>query len=135
MIVADTTAIGALCIAGPLSQHADACFRRDPVWAAPRLWRDEFLNVLATSVRLGAFDLSTAASAWGAAIVRLAPHEQYPDPIRTLSLATTHRIAASDAQFVATAQALGTKLLTEDKDLLRKFPGLAVSLKTFASSA
>ena len=43
--------------------------------------------------------------------------------------------AASDAQFVATAQALGTKLLTEDKELLLKFPGLAVGLKTFASSA
>ena len=134
MIVVDTNAISALCIAGPLSALAEACFHRDPSWAAPRLWRDEFLNVLATSVRLGAFDLRTAETAWRSAVVRLAPHEQHSDPLRTLSIAATHQITAYDAQFIVTAQALGTHLLTEDRELLRKFPGLALSLKSFASS-
>ena len=134
MIAVDTNVISVLCIAGPLSPYAGACFRRDPVWAAPRLWRYEFLNVLATSVRLGSIDTRAAESAWHAALLRLASHEQQPDPLRTLTVATTHQITAYDAQFVVVAQSLGLPLLTEDKELRKKFPGLAVSLKTFAAS-
>jgi predicted nucleic acid-binding protein len=134
VIAVDTNVISALCVAGPLSAHADACFRRDPNWAAPRLWRDEFLNVLATSVRLGSFDLRVAESAWHAAVLRLSAHEQHPDPLRTLSIATTHRITAYDAQFVAVAQTLGVPLVTEDKELLKKFPGFAISLAAFVAA-
>ena len=51
MIVADVNLVAYLPINGPFTSAARAALVRDPHWIAPSLWRHEFLNILATSVR------------------------------------------------------------------------------------
>lgn len=53
MIVVDTNVISYLLIRGDRSEAIDRLFESDSEWVAPRLWLDEFLNVLATYERLG----------------------------------------------------------------------------------
>src|SRR5688500_11423768 len=60
MIVADCNVLAYLVIPGDRTAIAKRAFELDGQWAAPSLWRSEFLSVLATYVRVGAFDLSAA---------------------------------------------------------------------------
>lgn len=53
MIVVDTNVISYLLIRGDRSEAIDRLLESDSEWVAPRLWLDEFLNVLATYERLG----------------------------------------------------------------------------------
>ncbi len=46
MMVADTTLISYYTIQGEHTKTAVEVRRKDPEWAAPLLWRSEFLNVL-----------------------------------------------------------------------------------------
>jgi predicted nucleic acid-binding protein len=58
-----------------------------------------------------------------------------PDDMEALDFSLRHRISAYDAYFVTLAQKLKLTLLTQDKELLAKFPDLAVSLEAFAGSS
>ena len=51
MIVVDTNVIAYLLIRGERSEAADRLQAKDADWIAPRLWLDEFLNVLGTYER------------------------------------------------------------------------------------
>lgn len=44
------------------------------------------------------------------------------------------KCSAYDCEYAALADDLDVKLVTTDKQLLREFPGLALSLKSFAES-
>ena len=134
MLVADNTAIAHLHIAGTLHPLARAAYVRDPEWLTVPLWRYEFINVLTMSLRAGHLVRAAADEAVRLAAQRMAPHERVPDSLRVLDLAITHKITGYHAHYVALAQSLSLPLLTEDKELLLKFPKTAVSLAAFAAS-
>jgi hypothetical protein len=56
VIDADTNLVAYLLIDGDATPQARAAWQKDPDWILPPLWRSEFLNVLATSVRHGVLD-------------------------------------------------------------------------------
>lgn len=128
------TAIAHLHIAGALNPLARAAYVRDPEWFTVPLWRYEFLNVLTQSLRAGHLSRSTADEAVRLAAQRMAPRERQPDTLRVLDLALTHKITGYDAHYVALAQSLNLPLLTEDRELLQKFPSTAVSLAAFTAA-
>jgi len=59
MIVTDTNLIGYLFLTSAHSMLAERVFQKDPVWAAPLLWRSELRNVLAL------YDATSAEAATG----------------------------------------------------------------------
>lgn len=134
MIVVDTNVIAALYLPTASTLAAEAALRRDPAWAAPRLWRSEFGNVLATSVRLKKLPLADAQAALDAAMTTLAGGEFDVVPSTVLQLAADSGCSAYDCEFVALALDLGVSLVTVDAKLLAAFPDSAVSLDHFAAA-
>jgi predicted nucleic acid-binding protein len=134
MIVADTNVIVYLMIEGEKTAIAQQTFRQDPDWFVPSLWRHEFLNVLATIVRHGGIEVDEAIDIWHNCTFLFEPGERDVNMPQALRLATQHNISAYDAQFVALAMEMAAPYVTEDQQLLRAFPGTAVSMQEFCGS-
>jgi len=60
MIVVDTNLLVYLYIRGQRTAEAEAVLTRDPVWAAPILWRSEFRSTLIGLLRKRAISLDDA---------------------------------------------------------------------------
>lgn len=131
MIVADTNLIAYLLLEGPKVAEAEAVFRKDADWVAPALWRSEFRNVLAMLMRQQRLDLPGATACWQEAETLIATPEASSDSHEILRLAQTSGCTAYDCEFVALARQLGAPLVTADGQVLKAFPGIAVSLQAF----
>lgn len=134
MIVIDVNIIAYLLIAGERTAEAQALYELDPDWVAPDLWRDEFLNILATYVRQGGVELEAAKQLWQTAVDLFGAKEQRADPLSALELSTRFRVSAYDAQYLAVAAGLGARLLTEDRALRQSAPEHTVTPREFLDS-
>ena len=133
MIVVDTNIVAFLYLPTEFTEQAEQLLRNDPVWAAPILWRSEFRNVLALYLRRELVDFSKALQLQTEAESLLGENEYEVASIDILQLVQSSPCSAYDCEFVALAQKLGTKLVTEDKAILLAFPGTATSLNSFLS--
>ena len=127
MIVVDTNVIAYLLIAGNRSEAADRLWQADPEWVAPRLWLDEFLNVLATSERHGRFDSRLAAGLLDDAIDLMLDGTFEVRPERVLAVARRTGCSGYDSQYVALAEDLGVALYTWDRQILDRCPECVVA--------
>ncbi len=131
MIVVDANVIIPLFCASSRTAVAQAVQEHDPEWSVPALWEYEFHNALAKAMRAGLLSLDAALGAAQRAAEALNPNAIDPPFSRVPPLCAKHGITAYDAAYIALAQHLGCILVTEDAELQRKFPGLAVSMEAF----
>lgn len=126
MIVVDTNVIAYLLIEGEFTESVTGLRKKDKEWIAPRLWLDEFLNILATSER-GAIMSAEVADETLALACELMEGRSFDLPAQRV-LATARRISctAYDSQYVCLAEDLGLTLYTYDSKILASCPGLAL---------
>ncbi len=129
MIVVDTNVISYLLIRGDRSEAVDRLLDADGEWIAPRLWIDEFLNVLATYERNGLLTADQTAPILSDALSLMEDSSYEIPPERVLSVARRTTCSAYDSQYIALAEDLGLKLYTCDRKVLKSCPGLAVEPK------
>ncbi len=129
MIVVDTNVVAYLYLPTEYTPLAEALLVRDPEWAAPLLWRSELRNVLALYLRQGLLDFDGAYAIQTEPESLLAGREYDVGSLEVLRLAASSGCAAYDCEFVALAEFLGARLITVDRQVLRKFRSVAVSLK------
>ena len=134
MIVVDSNVVAYCWLNGPLTPLAHEARRRDPEWHVPVLWRSELRSALAGYCRSGALHWAQAVRIIAAAEQGLAGHEHLPASGAILDVCESSGLSAYDAEFVALARQLRVPLVTEDRAVLRAFPGDAVSLKQFAAA-
>jgi predicted nucleic acid-binding protein len=134
MIVVDANIIAYLFIKGERTEQARQLYTQEPDWTAPLLWQHEFLNVLATMVKQSNRTVAEALNVWQQAQTLMLDQERAIALSDALILATTHGISAYDAQYVTLAEGLNAVLVTEDKRLLQKFPGRAMTMQTYLDS-
>ena len=132
MIVADTNLIAYLQVTGVLSHTATLVLKKDPYWITPPLWQSEFRNLLAGYMRRG-MSLEQAQEIMEGTLRLLEERQIVPNSSRVLALAANSSCTAYDCEFVALAEQLGIPLVTADKQLVKAFPGIAVSLEDFVS--
>ncbi|MFI5341582.1 MAG: type II toxin-antitoxin system VapC family toxin [Candidatus Methylomirabilales bacterium] len=132
MIVVNTNVVAYLLLGGEKTPGARLTFRKDPVWAAPILWRSEFRNVLAAYLRRGTLGLSDALDVMREAETLFRGAEYSVESGQVLKLVSESSYSAYDCGFVALAQQLGVPLLTSDAEILKEFPQTATSLEAFA---
>ncbi len=119
MIVVDTNIIVYLHIEGDKTQDVEKLFLQDPVWIAPSLWRDEFINVLCTYNKTDNLDMSTCFEIFNNA-EKLMGDNIFTVPA-TKIIDTTKRTGCSgyDSQFIALAEDLDLTLYTYDQKILK----------------
>ena len=132
MIVVDTNVIGYLFLSSNQSLSAERTLQKDIEWAAPVLWRGEFRNVLALYMRKNIIDLEQSQIIMNNALKLLKDREYQVPSSEVLRLASESKCPAYDCEFIAVANDLKVPLVTVDKQLLREFPSVAVSLSTFS---
>lgn len=130
----DTNILAYLLIEGDRTEVCRRLLKRDPEWRAPFLWRSELRNVLATHMQHADMTLNGAQARMAQAETLLKGREHSVSSNVILELASSHPVSAYDAEFVCLADQLGTRLLTTDKPLLRKFPQIAVSPEEFLAA-
>ena len=128
MIVVDSNIVAYLYLPGEYTVAAETLLEKDPVWAAPVLWRSEFRNILAGYMRRGNLTFQQAQDLQSEAEDLLNGAEYEVDSLSVLQLVRDSECSAYDCEFVALAMKLGTKLVTLDGKLLRAFPGITVAL-------
>ena len=128
MIVVDTNVLAARNLTGVQTRLAEQVEKLDPLWLAPPLWRCEFQNILAKAIWARQLSPEAAMMAWRNALAQMADNEREPSPEHVIDLSARHRITGYDANFMALAMEMGVKCVTEDAELHRKFPELAVSM-------
>jgi predicted nucleic acid-binding protein len=129
VIVVDTNVISYLLIRGDRSEAVDRLLDADGEWIAPRLWIDEFLNVLATYERNGLLSADQTAPILIDALSLMEESSYEIPPERVLSVARRTTCSAYDSQYIALAEDLGLKLYTCDRKVLKNCPDLAVEPK------
>jgi predicted nucleic acid-binding protein len=127
MVVVDTNVLAYLLIEGDRSREAHALWSHDPDWRSEAFLLVEFSNLLATYVRADALEQSQAESLLASAESRMRGLLNVPHA-RALRVAAEFSISAYDARFIAAAQILGAKLVTEDAKLRAATPVLTLSL-------
>jgi len=131
MIVVDTNIIAYLYLAGERSTQVEKVFEKDPVWAAPILWRSEMLNILTLYLRKSILSLEGAQQIMSEATNQLRNKEFGIVSNQVLGLAARSSCSAYDCEFVALAQDLRVPLVTVDRQILKDFPAVSVSPESF----
>ena len=131
MIVTDTNIIAHLTIRGEFSPLAEAVYAADASWIAPLLWRSEYRNTLMKYVQHRGMTIESALLSMRSA--EEAVERSYDvSSEKVLELAMRSKCSAYDCEYVALAEDLGVKLVTTDRQVLRAFPKIAVSMEKFA---
>lgn len=131
MIVVDTNVIAYLFLSNEQAILAEQALHKDYEWAAPVLWRSEFRNVLTLYMRKNIINMDQAQQIMNNALKVLRGREYDVSSFEVLRLASISKCSAYDCEFIAVANDLKVPLVTVDKQLLREFPSVAMSLKSF----
>ena len=131
MIVVDANVIAYAFIAGDKTELAQKLKEAEPDWRVPRIWREEFGNILATHVRTGRLKRDQALEAMTAALETLLPGEIVVDPLDGLDVAMHFHVSAYDAQYLALARKHDVLLISEDGPLRKAARGTAKSMREF----
>ena len=133
MIVVDANIISYYFIKSEKTDLAQNIREKDPDWVIPAFWKYEFLNVLSKYSRFNGMTLDESKTLFNEAVDILSEKEAHTDPENVLDLSVRKKISVYDAEYVSLAISLDCKLVTADKEVLGKFPDIAISMEDFAS--
>jgi predicted nucleic acid-binding protein len=128
MLLVDTNVVAYLLIEGDHTEAAQELRTRDPDWRSEAFLLVEFTNILASSIARKRMTLSLAADLLVKAAALFEGKLGRIPHASVLTIAARHRVSAYDARFVALAQQLGRRLVTEDARLRAAAPRLTQSL-------
>jgi len=131
MIIADTNIISYLLLPTVYTDSVEKLYEIDPNWSAPILWKSEFRNVMALYLRKKIITLKKAMQLQDTAESIIIQNEYDIPSSQVLTLIDKSDCSAYDCEFIALANHLDTKLVTQDKKILREFPSTAISISDF----
>lgn len=131
MIVADTNIISYLLLPTVYTDSVEKLYKIDADWSAPILWKSEFRNVMALYLRKKIITLDKAMQLQDTAESIIIQNEYDIPSSQVLALIDKSDCSAYDCEFIALANHLDTKLVTQDKKILREFPSTAISISDY----
>ena len=134
MIVVDTNIISYLLLPTSYTDSVERLYEIEPDWSAPILWKSEFRNVMALYLRKKIITLEQAMQLQDTAESIIIQNEYDISSSQVLALIDKSDCSAYDCEFIALANHFDTKLVTQDKKILREFPSTAISVSDFLSA-
>ncbi len=128
MVLVDTNVIAPLYVRSARTEAVEELFARDAVWRTEPLALIELSNVLVTYERSRYITAATARDCLNRAAAFLQPQLFRVSHQAALEAALDYRVTAYDARFLALADQLGSRLVTEDARLRAAAPALTQSL-------
>ena len=128
MVLVDTNVIAPLYVRSARTEAVEELFARDAVWHTEPLALIELSNVLITYERSRYITAATARDCLNRAAAFLQPHFFRVSHQAALEAALDYRVTAYDARFLALADQLGSRLVTENARLRAAAPALTQSL-------
>ena len=128
MFVVDTNIIAPLYLRAHDSDAVKQLHTRDQVWRTDPFALVEFSNVLASYERARYLTKAAAKACLAEAEDFLRPHYFAVTHDAALEMAIRYRITGYDGRFLALADQLGSRLVTEDAKLRAAAPALTQSL-------
>jgi|SRR5258708_17230070 predicted nucleic acid-binding protein len=128
MLLVDTNVVVYLLIHGDQTDAAQELRRRDPDWRSEAFLLVELTNVLVSSIATKKMTLTLAQDFLAKAVVLFDGKLARIAHASVLAIAARHRVSAYDARFLALADQLGSRLVTEDARLRAAAPALTQSL-------
>jgi predicted nucleic acid-binding protein len=134
MIVADTNLIAYLMIEGDFTPQAELVYQFDSNWVAPYLWRSEFRNILALYLRKNYLSMAQAGTIMAQTEALMKNKEFELDSASIFKMIWESTLSSYDCEYVVLAKKLGVNLITSDRQILKSFPDLAISLENFSNA-
>lgn len=131
MIVVDTCIVVYLFNESEFTPHANQLLEVTPQWIVPKLWREEYANVLAKSSKLYRVKAQEVILNFNTVLEQLMGREKHVDIVEALRIALERDISVYDAHFVTLAIEKETYLVTEDREVIKKCPDIALSIKDY----
>ena len=128
MLLVDTNIIAPLYVRSAQSPAVAELLSHDPLWRTEPLGLIEFSNVLITYERARYITTARARDCLNRAAAFLQPHLFRVSHQAALDAAFRYGTTAYDARFLALAQQLRMRLVTEDAKLRAAAPALTQSL-------
>ena len=135
MVLVDTNVIAPLYVRSARTEAVEELFARDAVWRTEPLALIELSNVLITYERSRYITAATARNCLNRAAAFLQPQLFRVSHQAALDAALRYGTTAYDARFLALAQQLGQRLVTEDTKLRVAAPRLTQSLTEALATA
>ncbi len=129
MIIVDTNIIAYLHVNGKFTTLALQLLEKDSTWVAPPLWQSEFRNLLLNYIRHNIMSIEDAIDLMEDALLTMQNRELIPSNELIMTLAANSSLSSYDCEFVALAKELNCRLVTVDKQIVKTFPEIAVSLE------
>jgi predicted nucleic acid-binding protein len=131
MIVADANLVAYYYLPGPFQSLAQKIIKKDPVWFVPPIFVSEFRNILIGFIRSGQLHKKDALEFAAKVEFVFSQRMKGVSSAQVMELAYASGCSAYDAEYVALAQIMDIKLVTNDKPLLKTFPKTAISPENF----
>ena len=128
MVLIDTNILAYLLIHGEQTDAAQRLRRSDPDWRSEAFIMVEFTNLLVGYTVAKQMTLALAQNLFEKADTLLDGKLGRISHTQVLTTAARHRVTAYDARFLALAQSLELRLITEDNKLRAAAPALTQSL-------
>ena len=116
------------------TKSVDTLYQLDSNWVAPLLWKSEFRNVLALYLRKEIITLEKALQLQEQAESIMAQNEFDISSFQVLALINDSNCSSYDCEFVVLAHHFTTRLLTQDKKILKEFPSTAITVSDYLAT-
>ena len=133
MIVVDCNIIAHTWLPSEFKDDIQELIRRDYDWIAPILWRSEFRSILSKFLRKKMISETKANELAELAEEQMTGREISVPTKDVISIIAKSALTSYDSEYVALAKIRHLKLVTLDKEILKEFPSIALSLKDFVS--
>ncbi len=131
MIASDCTLIAQFFLNTPETELARRIAMKDDTWLVPPLWRSEFRSVLRKFLLNKELSVEHCIDATIAAEEMLSGGEVQVSSADVMTLVAETGCSAYDAEYVSLATSFSIPLVTSDRRLRERFPGVALSPAEF----